>query len=264
MSAEGADAPAPGSLRARMASGRPLVGSICNVPNSYAAELMGRAGFDFLALDFQHAPMGRETFVDMLRALELAGTPVVVRPPWNQPELIGWALDAGAETIVAPLVDSVADAERFVAACKYPPEGERSYGPFRSPGWNLGYDLEEANRAVVCGVTIETRAGFEQVDQIAQVPGIDFIGIGQSDLSLAFGLDPSAARDHPDHHARVEAILAAAHRHGKRASIHTNSVDNARHWRSKGFDLVSVLHAAGFIRSSAAAVVAELADPPHV
>src|SRR5438128_11989626 len=87
-------------LRAAIYGEKPLVGSVCMIPSADCAEIMARAGFDFLLLDQQHSLVGRETMVNMIRALDITRTPALVRAPWNRPELVGWVLDAGAQGVV--------------------------------------------------------------------------------------------------------------------------------------------------------------------
>ena len=99
------------------------VGGWCVIPSPFGAELMGMAGFDWVCLDMQHGLIGYDAMVPMLQTLSRTGTPALVRVPWNQPDHIMKALDAGAQGVVVPMVNSVADARAATGACRYPPQG---------------------------------------------------------------------------------------------------------------------------------------------
>ncbi|HEX9546825.1 MAG TPA: aldolase/citrate lyase family protein, partial [Acidimicrobiales bacterium] len=114
-----------GRMRALMDGPDGILGCFCLLPSPFAAEVLGRAGFDFVVVDNQHGLAGRTETTAMLLALEATGTPALLRPPVNSPELIGWALDAGAQGVVIPMVSSADDVRAAVAACRYPPGGGR-------------------------------------------------------------------------------------------------------------------------------------------
>jgi 4-hydroxy-2-oxoheptanedioate aldolase len=119
------------TLRQRWADGDVTYGAWCMMPGALGVELIGRTGFDWIAIDMQHGCMGYEGALDMIRAADLHGLPTVVRVPWNEPGIIGRMLDAGAEAILVPMIETADDARAAVAACRYPPSGRRSLGPVR-------------------------------------------------------------------------------------------------------------------------------------
>jgi len=102
------------------------VGGWCVIPSPFSAELMGLSGFDWVCLDMQHGLIGYDALVPMLQALSRTGTPSFVRVPWNPPDHIMKALDAGAQGLGGPMVNSTAEAEAATGACRYPPRGDRS------------------------------------------------------------------------------------------------------------------------------------------
>src|SRR4051812_13135015 len=110
------------SLRSRWEAGEPTVGGWCSIPSPISAELMSRAGFDWLCIDAQHGLMGYETMLGMIQAIGITRTPGLVRVAWNDPGLIGRALDVGAEGVIVPMVNSPEEAARAVSACRYAPE----------------------------------------------------------------------------------------------------------------------------------------------
>jgi len=106
------------TLRELWDRGEPTVGGWCVIPSPFAAELMGRAGYDWVCIDTQHGVIGYDQMLPMLQALSATGTPAFVRVPWNQPSDIMKALDAGAEGVIVPMVSSEEEARRAVGACR--------------------------------------------------------------------------------------------------------------------------------------------------
>ena len=243
------------TLRELWESGRVMVGGWCVIPSAFSAELMGRAGFDWVCVDTQHGVVGYDQMALMLQGLAISGTPAFVRVPWNEPTEIMKALDAGAQGVIVPMVSSAEEARRAVGACRYPPEGYRSWGPVRAALGVDGYSPESANRRTVVAVMIETAEGVESADEIVAVPGVDAVYVGPNDLALGHGLSPSATVDEEGHAALVERILAACNRRGVAAGIHCGSVEVARRWRAAGFRMLNVNSDAVMMRQGAAAVL---------
>lgn len=215
------------------AGGQALVGWL-TLGDSFTAELMARQGFDALCIDLQHGLATAADLVPMLQALGQTETVPLVRVPWNDPAIIMKVLDAGAYGVIVPLVNDRGEAERAVAACRYPPQGIRSFGPIRAAvSAGPGY-AEAANDEVLCFIMIETALGLANRDAICATPGLDGIYIGPSDLALALGLPP-LERDAPAHAAAVADILASSRRHGLVAGIHTNGPASAARYLSQGF-----------------------------
>ena len=248
------------TLRELWEAGGVTVGGWCVIPSAFSAELMGRAGFDWICVDTQHGVVGYDQMALMLQGLAITGTPAFVRVPWNDPAEIMKALDAGAQGIVVPMVNSAEEARRAVGACRYPPEGYRSWGPVRAALGVEGYSPETANRRTVVAVMIETASGVENADDILAVPGVDAVYVGPNDLALAHGLPPSATVEEREHAALVERILAASGRRGVVAGIHCGSVEIARHWRDAGFRMLNVNSDAVLLRQGAAAVLQGLGE----
>src|SRR5262249_38964173 len=147
-------------------------------------------------------------------------------------------LDAGAYGVIVPLVSNRADAERAVAACRYPPAGIRSNGPNRVLLY-AGADYQEhANDEVACMVRIGTAEGIEKLDEIISTPGVDAAYIGPTDLALALGLPPVMDNDEPKHIATVNRILEACKRYKKVAGIHTMSSKFTQRYLDQGFQMV--------------------------
>jgi 4-hydroxy-2-oxoheptanedioate aldolase len=152
----------------------------------FLIELIGEAGWDCLTIDQQHGLGGNEALVGCLTAARACGLPAIVRVAENSPGLIGRALDAGAQGIMCPLIGSVEDAEAFVQAVKYPPHGNRSWGPYRARLDHPGADyFKIANDWTIACPQIETRGALDQLDEILALDGVDMVCFGPNDLSVA-------------------------------------------------------------------------------
>jgi 4-hydroxy-2-oxoheptanedioate aldolase len=246
------------TLRELWERGEPTVGGWCVIPSSFSAELMGRAGFDWIVIDTQHGLIGFDQMLPMLQALSATGTPAFVRVPWNQPSDIMKALDAGAQGVIVPMVNSKEEAQRAASACRYPPQGIRSWGPTRAALQVSGFGTENANRAVVCMVMIETAEGMAALEEILDVPGIDGVYVGPNDLAITHGMKPDATASTPAHRQLIEKILEACVRRGLTAGIHCSGPETAIRWREAGFRMLNVDNDSAFLRGGAARVLETL------
>ena len=243
------------TLRELWDRGEPTVGGWCVIPSPLSAELMGRAGCDWICIDSQHGMIGFDQMLPMLQAVAATGTPAFVRVPWNQPADIMKALDAGAQGVIVPMVNSKQDASSAAGACRYPPQGYRSWGPTRAALQVSGYGTESANRAVVCMVMIETVEGMAALDEILAVPGIDGVFIGPNDLAVTHGMKPDATASAPEHRRLIETILQACVRRNLIAGIHCSGPDTAIRWREAGFRMLNVDNDSVLLRGGAARVL---------
>jgi 4-hydroxy-2-oxoheptanedioate aldolase len=220
--------------------GKHTVGAWLSIPEAFSTEVMAQIGFDWLCIDMQHGVIDYSQAVSMMQAISTTDVVPLVRVPWNEPSIIMKVLDAGAWGVVVPLVNSRADAEAAVAACRYPPLGIRSFGPTRATLYAGADYAGRANDEVLCIVMIETRQALENLDDIMSVSGVDACYIGPADLSLALGLPPRADSDEPAHVAAVARILEAARRHGVVPGIHTAGAAFAARCVQQGFQMVTL------------------------
>ncbi len=156
-----------------------------------------------MCVDQQHGVVDYASMVPMLQAIGAAGAAPITRVLSKDPYEIMKVLDAGALGVIVPLIDNAAEAERAVAACRYPPRGNRSYGPVRASHVIGSRDPEELAGEVLCIVMVETREGLERVEEIAATPGLDGIYVGPADLALSLGLFPTTKVTEPEH---MEAV----------------------------------------------------------
>ena len=165
------------ALRDRLAAGGPVFGTWSTLGGPLPAEILAQLGFDYVCVDLQHGLATLESAPPAIQGIAAAGSVPLVRVPGNEPWLIMRALDLGASGVVVPLVSTPDEAQRAARACRYPPAGNRSWGPVRTaPG--LGATAEERNEHVLCIAMIETVEGVASLEAICGTPGIDAVYVG--------------------------------------------------------------------------------------
>jgi 4-hydroxy-2-oxoheptanedioate aldolase len=238
------------TVKAKWRAGQVTYGGWLSVPSSFSAEAMAHQGFDWLCIDMQHGLIDYQVAVTMLQAISTTPTVPFVRVPWNEFGIIGKMLDAGAMGIIIPMVNSVAEAQAAVAACRYFPDGARSFGPIRA-GYYAGQDyFGNANREVACMPMVETKQAVEHIDEILAVPGIDAVYVGPADLSITLGLPPVLDNGGAFEEARIVVAKACARR-GVIPGIHATAALAAKH-AAAGYQMITVSGDVGAMASGAA------------
>jgi 4-hydroxy-2-oxoheptanedioate aldolase len=180
----------------------------------------------------------------------------LVRVPWNEPGIIGKVLDGGAQGVIAPMVNTREQALALVAAAKYPPAGSRSNGPIRAGlGYPAGGYQRTANDDVLVIPMIETREALDNLEAILDVPGIDMIYVGPSDLGFSLGLPPMMDREEPQILEVYQRLLRETAKRGIHAGIHNNSPAYAARMLELGFRFVTLNTDAGLLVQAARQVV---------
>ncbi len=241
-------------LRARLASGDFLVGSWITFLDPTVTEALGGSGFDFLCPDGEHGPIGTPELLQVVIAARASGTPILYRVPANEPIRIMHALDTGASGVVVPQIRTVADVERAVASCRYPPVGLRGIAPRRVAdyGRRRSY-VAEANDLVTCCPQVETREALAALDQIVRVPGVDALLIGPNDLAASLG--HTGDLGHPAVEAAIAEVLERGSAAGIPVGIWTPTADVALARRAQGFSFVTVGADYAFMVSAADAAL---------
>ncbi|MBI3143711.1 MAG: 2,4-dihydroxyhept-2-ene-1,7-dioic acid aldolase [Pseudogulbenkiania sp.] len=245
-------------IRSIWQAGGAVVNGWLAIPNGFAAETMAHQGWDALTIDMQHGVVDYQEAVNMLTAISTTQTVPMVRVPWLDPGIIMKMLDAGAYAVICPMVNNREDAEKLVAATKYPPQGSRSFGPIRAllyAGADYG---KKANDTVVTFAMIETREALDNLDDILSVEGLDAVYIGPADLSLALGCTPKFDQDEKEVVEAIDYILARAKAHGVVAGIHNGTPEYALKMIEKGFQFVTVASDARLMAAGAQQVVATM------
>ena len=230
----------PNRIRQLWAAGKPALNCWITLPGTLAAEMLAHQGWDSLTVDLQHGGSDFVSMCAMFAAISTTDTVPLMRVDWNTPGDVMRALDAGAYGVICPNVESVEECQRFVGACRYPPQGYRSFGPKRGLLYGGPDYVHHANETLLAIIQIETLKGLERVDEIAQIPGLDMLYVGPSDLGLALGREARQNQTDPVVMEAIDHILAAAKRAGLHAGMHCTGADYAREMIAKGFDFVTV------------------------
>lgn len=215
-------------------------GGWCSIPSPLGVEIMGRAGFDWMAVDMQHGFFTAADIVGALQMLNALRVETLVRVPWNTPDAIMKALDAGADGVIIPMVNTADEAEAAVQATRFPPRGMRSWGPVRPSLRHPGYSPHEADASVTCGIQIETVEGIERLDEILGVPGVDLVYVGPSDLAISAGLKPTYLVENDEHLAMVDSVVEACRRRDIASGIFSPDNAMALYWAERGLSMVTV------------------------
>jgi 4-hydroxy-2-oxoheptanedioate aldolase len=232
-----------GKLSESLSTDAPVFSAWVGMNEAAVAEALAREGFDAVILDLQHGALDFTGASRGILAVALAGRPAIVRVPVGDFASASRLIDAGAAGVIAPMINSHADAERFASFAKFPPFGERSWGPRAAlplSGFDLQAYLASANRLTQAIAMIETREALEALDDILGVAGIDGVFIGPADLSIALS---NGAKWDPRGQAVIEAarrVIAQARAHGKYAGMFCYDGADAAAMAALGFRLCSV------------------------
>lgn len=194
-------------IRERLKSGGHTIGSWMQIPHASVAEIMGQAGYDWVAVDMEHGAVSAHQLPDLFRALELGGTLPLVRLAQGHTKDCKQALDAGAGGVIVPMVESAAQLTAVRDACRWPPAGTRGVGFSRANLFGRHFEAyrDEAQAPLLVAMIEHARA-VEGLEDILSVEGLDALLIGPYDLSASMGL--TAQFEHPDFVAAMKKILA--------------------------------------------------------
>jgi 4-hydroxy-2-oxoheptanedioate aldolase len=244
------------ALAGRLRSGETLYCGWVTMPEPLVAETIARSGFDCVVLDMQHGLLDTGSVVRAIGAIALAGKPSVVRIALGDDATASRVLDMGAEGIIAPMVNSVDAARALAGATKYPPMGERSWGPMRAMTLE-GIDqplqyLASANQTSFTFAMIETVRALETLDAILAVDGIDGVFVGPFDLSVSLSAGRNVAPGDAFVDAPIKHIAARANAVGKVAGIYSPTPERARTFRDFGYRFIAVAGDQGYLTYGAA------------
>ncbi|MBT6205363.1 MAG: aldolase/citrate lyase family protein [Alphaproteobacteria bacterium] len=228
-------------LREIWANGGTVFNGWLASPSSVAAEVMARQDWDSVTIDLQHGLIDYSDAVPMFQAISQTDTVPLARAPWNEPIMVQKLLDAGAYGIICPMINSREEAERFVGACRYAPDGYRSVGPIRAAMYAGADYIPNANRTVVAFAMIETKQAMANLDEILTTPGLDAIFVGPSDLSVSMGTAAGFDPEFPEVMAAIELVAERCKVHGVVAGIHTGSVEYALRMQELGYQFITLL-----------------------
>jgi 2-dehydro-3-deoxyglucarate aldolase len=207
------------NIRKSLANDKPTLGSWMQIPHASVAEIMGQAGYDWVAVDLEHGAITVAQLPDLFRALELGGTLPLVRLAKGDAKECKQVLDAGAGGVIVPMVESAEQLEQVRSACCWPPAGTRGVGFSRANlfGKNFEAYTTEAQAPLLVAM-IENFNAIDQLDHILRVPGLDAIFIGPYDLSASMGI--TGQFEQSKFIGALERIRAIAKTHGIPYGVH--------------------------------------------
>ena len=237
-----------------LAAGKLQIGLWSSLCSNIAAEIIGDSGIDWILLDTEHSPNEIPDLVGQLQGMQASKTTPIIRPAWNDAVLIKRALDIGAQSLLLPYVQNVAEAKAAVAATRYPPHGIRGvsvaarasrYG--RTPGY-----LTKANDEICVLVQVETGKAMKNLEAIAAVEGVDGVFIGPSDLAASLGHVGNP--QHPEVQAAIKDAVMRLKAVGKPAGMLTGNEEEARRYIDWGYLFVAVGADVGLLAKNADAL----------
>jgi len=239
------------SFLRRLREPEPAIGTWITIPSPFIVEVIGSRGFDFVILDMQHGLLASADLPLLLEGASAGGIPALVRVPGLEPATIMRAIDMGAAGVVVPMVNDASEARLAAAACRYPPEGFRSWGPTRVALGHADYQPGSESVQAACIVMIETAAGVSNVNSIANEAGVDGILIGPNDLAITHGMTPDPDSWDDRHATLVREIVGAAAEASIATGVSCGDAQSAESFVRSRFDFVTVSSDAGFVAAAA-------------
>ena len=224
-------------IREKVANGGIVYGTMLSLSrNPRWSTAMADFGLDYVIIDTEHSPRGREDVADFLAAFNFSGVVPIVRIPAPETHLVTMAIDAGSHGVLAPYCETVEEAKIVAEACRWRPlKGEfarRAVETGELPSEATREYLENRNRNNVCIIGIESVPAIENLDNILGVSGIDAVFVGPNDLSISLGVPDQY--DHPDYEGALRQILKVCSAHGIPTLIHHQTVALTQQWLREG------------------------------
>ena len=246
-------------LRNSLDQDKMLITAWSTTPSADIAEALARCPFDAVTVDMQHGAHSESTAFASAKTIFGAGTSAIMRIPVGRNDLASRALDMGFEAVIAPMINSVADAEAFANAMKYPPLGERSWGPTKALQLHSSFSADSyfrsANSKTLALAMIETREGFAALDGILANDGIDGVFVGPSDLSISWsdgaGVDPR----NEELQGVIADIGSRTRAAGKFAAIFAVDPADVPRFGSMGYRMAALNTDPGIFHAGAAAML---------
>lgn len=246
-------------VKSRLASGEPVINAWLSIGSSYSAEGVGHSGVHSVTVDMQHGMLGFQEAFHMLQAISATPAIPLVRVPSLDPARIMHLLDAGAYGIICPMISTPEQAAELVAACRYPPTGNRSFGPSRGLLYGGQDYVAQANDTVLAIPMIETAEAVQRIDDILTVDGIDMLYLGPNDL--AFEMEGRIMLPRPNSEQAIATVLERAKGQGMPVGIFCADAAEARKRMDQGCALVTPGNDFAHLTRSLSGAVRELLGP---
>jgi 4-hydroxy-2-oxoheptanedioate aldolase len=247
------------TLARRLRAGETVFSGWCSLPYPIVAEMIGREGFAAVTLEAQHGLWDLGALLTGVAAVRQGGSAPVVRVPVADFAMASRVLDFGAEGLIAPMINTAADARAFAAAAKYPPIGERSWGPHRVTMLaelpDQSVYLREANDHVITLAMIETRTALANFEAIITTPGIDGFFLGPSDLSIALSDGKTVDPLSKEVEGHLDTLIAGAQKAKKIPGAYCHSAERAAALAKRGVKFLAVSSDLSMLRAGAAAAL---------
>ncbi len=214
-------------LKTRLKAGGVTIGSWVTLYHTSIAEIMAKAGFDWLTVDMEHSSITLDQAQHLIQVIELSGIAPLVRVGENDAALIKRVMDSGAHGVIVPMVNTKDDALRAVSSVRYPPRGTRGVGLARAQGYGFEFQKYKtwANKGTILIVQIEHINAVENLDEILAVDGVDGFIVGPYDLSGSMGVPGELG--HPKVRSALKRIMTVARRHKAVPGFHIVPPDPA-------------------------------------
>ena len=246
------------NIKQLWAEGKPALHGWLSIGNPFAAEIMAAQGYDAISIDWQHGALDYSDLLPMFQAMRASGVTIGARVPWLDPASIMKAMDAGAMQIICPMINSGEEAAEFVSYLRYPPHGQRSFGPTRA-AFAQGANIHaEANGEIVGWAMVETKEAMANLDAIAATPGLDGIYVGPADLTFSLfdgKYPPGFDREEPEMIKALQSIVKVCQKHGIKAALHCGTAEYAARAIAWGFSMTTVSGDSRLLAGAAAASV---------
>ncbi len=250
------------TLAQRLRAGETIFSGWCMMGSPIVAETIAREGYPCVVLDAQHGLWDVNSLIAGIGGVHHAGSAPFVRVPLNDFGMVSRALDFGAEGVIAPMINDEADARQFAAAAKYPPAGERSFGPPRATMLQGQMPATEylpaANNGTLTFAMIETPRALSNVEAIAETAGIDALFIGPYDLATSLSNGKAQDINAPEVDVAIDRICAAAIKAGKIPGIYCRDAARALDMAKRGFRFMTIGSDFSLVREGAASALKQL------
>jgi 4-hydroxy-2-oxoheptanedioate aldolase len=248
----------PNPVRQKIQAGQPSYGSFLNLVSSIAAEALIEAGYEWLAVDVEHAQWDIGTTTEAFRATEARGGIPMARVQSHDPVVLARTLDAGAMGVIIPHVSTVEEAEAIAQACRYPPRGQRSAGSGRAT-INMA-DRDRINDELLVCPQIEDMEGVNNIEAIMSVEGVDVAYLGPNDLGISMGLTPDQHWKDQAHLDALAAVLEGATKCGKPAGLPVMDVEWGKRVIDQGFLMVDLSNDLRMLQAAATSWLSEVSQ----
>lgn len=245
-------------LRTLWAAEKTAVNGWLHIPSSWSAEIMAHAGWDSITVDLQHGLADYETAVAMFQAIATTDTVPLARVTWNDPAQIMRLLDAGAYGIICPMINSRAEAEAFVGACRYPPQGYRSLGPTRARVYAGSDYPQHANDAILTLAMVETQQALDNLADILATPGLDGVFVGPGDLGLSLTGQTGMDMGEPTLAAALAQIAEVTRENGRIAGIWVPSATLGKQMHRLGYHFITLSTDTRLLTAAAQEIVKQM------